>query len=125
MARKPKPEAAKLTKAVSFRLSAADHAAFMAKVEASGEKPGDYFRAAIVNDKTQIIARPNQGPQVTKEWARLAYLFSKASNNINQLAHRANADHLAGVVSEATYVRVVRELHALSDAMLLVIKNDH
>ena len=106
MSSKTKGEGEKLTRPVSFRLTAADHAAYLAKVEASGLKPSEFFRECVLQNRTQIVARQT----VSKDWGRLAYLFNKASNNINQLAHRANADHLAGITTEETYTRILAEL---------------
>ena len=119
MTNKSKGEAEKLTRPVSFRLTAADHAAYLAKVEASGLKPSEFFRECVLQNRTQIVARPKASP----ERGRLLYLFNKASNNINQLAHRANADHLAGVISEATYTRILADLHGLAHYMKAAIKD--
>ena len=119
MARPKKDQADKLTRAVSFRLSDADHAAYLAKVEASGLKPSEFFRECVLQNRTQIVARPKASP----ERGRLVYLMNKASNNINQLAHRANADHLAGVVSEATYTRILAELERLARYMKSAVKD--
>lgn len=104
---------ARLTRLVSFRLAEADHAAYLAKVQASGLKPSEYFRGCVLRNRTQVIAR--QKPSADK--ARLIYLFNKASNNINQLAHRANSAHLAGQVSETTYVGLLGELQALTQLL--------
>ena len=112
MPSKPK-DVDKLTRPVSFRLTAADHAAYLAKVEASGLKPSAFFRDAVLKNRTQIVARAKSSP----ERGRLVYLMNKASNNINQLAHRANADNLTGVISEETYARVLHELEVVSRAM--------
>lgn len=119
MTSKTKGEAEKLTRPVSFRLTAADHAAYLAKVEASGLKPSEFFRECVLQNRTQIVARQT----VSKDWGRLAYLFNKASNNINQLAHRANADHLAGITTEETYTRILAELHTLAHYMKAALKD--
>lgn len=119
MTSKSKDDAEKLTRPVSFRLTAADHAAYLAKVEASGLKPSEFFRDAVLTNRTQIIARAKSSP----ERGRMLYLFNKASNNINQLAHRANADHLAGVICEATYIRILSELHGLAHYMKAALKD--
>ena len=119
MTSKTKDDAQKLTRPVSFRLTAADHAAYLAKVDASGLKPSEFFRDAVLTNRTQIVARPKASP----ERGRLLYLFNKTSNNINQLAHRANADHLAGVISEATYTRILTDLHGLAHYMKAAIKD--
>ncbi|WP_018079277.1 plasmid mobilization protein [Thiobacillus denitrificans] len=119
MISKTKDDAQKLTRPVSFRLTDADHAAYQAKVKASGLTPSKFFREAVLTNRTQIVARPKASP----EWGRLLYLFNKASNNINQLAYRANADHLAGVVSEDTYSRILADLHGLAHYMKAAIKD--
>lgn len=120
MTSKTKDAAQKLTTPVSFRLTAGDHAAYLAKVDASGLKPSEFFRDAVLTNRTQILARP---PKASPERGRLLYLFNKTSNNINQLAHRANADHLAGVISEATYTRILTDLHGLAHYMKAAIKD--
>lgn len=109
----------KLTNPVSFRLTADDHAAYLKKVEASGMKPSEFFRECVLGNKTQVIARPK--PSAEKD--RIIYLFNKASNNMNQLAHKANAAHLAGSVSENTYKAILAELQILAHFMKATIKN--
>lgn len=117
--KQPKQKKATLTKPVSFRLPEADHAAWMQKVNASGLKPSVFFRECVLQNKTQVIARPKASP----ERERLVYLFNKASNNINQLARRANADHLSGVISEKTYTGILSELNELTHYLKATIKN--
>lgn len=116
---KAEGEGEKLTKPVSFRLTAADHAAYLAKVRASGLKPSEFFRECVLQNRTQIVARPKPSP----ERSQLVYLMNKAGNNINQLAHRANADHLAGFVSEATYTRILAQLEMLARYMKSAVKD--
>ena len=115
----PKDPAAALTKLVSFRLTEPHHAAYAAKVSASGLTPSAYFRDAVLQNKTQIVARPKASP----DQRRLVYLMNKASNNLNQLAHRANLDHLSGKVSEETYKATLRALQDLTNHMKSAVKN--
>ena len=86
---------------------------------AAGVKPSDFFRDAVLNNKTQIVARTP--PSSDKR--RLIYLFNKASNNLNQLAHTANAAELAGTVTPATYAGILAELQTLADVMKEAIRN--
>lgn len=109
----------KLTKPISFRLTAADHAAYLEKVEASGMKSSDFFRDCVLGNKTQVIARPKS----SADKDRVIYLFNKASNNMNQLAHKANAAHLAGSVSEATYTGILAVLQIIAQLMKAIIKD--
>ena len=119
MTSKTKGEAEKLTRPVSFRLTAADHAAYLAKASAAGVKPSEFFRDAVLTNKTQVVARV----QPSSDKRRLIYLFNKASNNLNQLAHTANAAELAGTVTPATYAGILAELQTLADVMKKAIRD--
>jgi len=66
----------------------------------------EFLRELLEHRKTTIVARPRASADKT----RLLYLANKASNNLNQLAHRVNADHLAGKVSDSTYQVVLANL---------------
>lgn len=109
----------KLTELVNFRLTAADHAVCLRKAKAAGIKPSEFFRGAVLGNEPQIIARQKASP----ERGQLLYLMNKASNNINQLAYRANADHKAGIISENTYIKIITELQLLTQTMKEGIKN--
>ena len=119
MTNKSKGEGEKLTRPVSFRLTAADHAAYLAKVEASGLKPSEFFRECVLQNRTQVVARV----PVSSDKRRLLYLFNKTSNNMNQLAHAANAAELAGTATPATYAGILAELQAIADAMREAVEN--
>lgn len=116
MPRKP-ADGRKLTRPVSFRLTDADHAAYLAKVEASGLKPSEFFRDCVLQNRTHVIART----PASSDKRRLLYLFNKASNNMNQIAHAANSAELAGTATPATYAGILAELQAISDMMHKVI----
>ena len=88
---RPKKHGDGPSKPVSFRLSEADFLAYQAKCAEAGLTPSDFFRECVLTNRTQIVARP----KASGDTRRLLYLFNKAGNNMNQLAHRANADHLA------------------------------
>lgn len=59
----------------------------------------------------------------SEEKQRLIYLFNKTSNNINQLAHRANVDFNAGTISEATYSGILNQLEMMGRYMKAVIND--
>lgn len=107
---RPKKHREGLGKPVSFRLSETDFLAYQEKVQASGLTSADFFRNCILTNRTQIVAKP----QVSVDRSRLLYLISKASNNINQLAYRANSDHLTGLLSDATYKAILSELDLIA-----------
>lgn len=62
-----------LTKVVSLRLADDDHAAYMAKVKASGMGRSAFFRECVLGNKTQVVARLK--PSVDKD--RLVYLVKR------------------------------------------------
>lgn len=102
-----------LRKTIAFRITPADYDAYRAKFEASGLSQSAFFREAVLANRTQVIARP----KTSADKRQLLYLFNKASNNINQIAHRANADHQAGKIGESTYRQILAELQTLSAFM--------
>lgn len=108
MARKA-GEAGKRRAVVACRLSDAEHAAYADQVEASGLTSGEYLRRIVVDRPVTIVARP----KASAEKGRLVYLYNKASNNLNQIAHRLHAAHAAGKATAGTYERALGELIAL------------
>lgn len=114
MARLPKDESEKLTKTVAFRLTKGDYTAYRAKFGVSGMSQSEFFRKHVLANTTQVISRP----VVSADTKRAVFLLQKASNNINQLAHRANAENLAGVLSERTYSQILTQLERLNDFLV-------
>ena len=104
---------------ISFRLTRAESLLYQAKVRASGLNQAEFFRDCVLGNKTEVIARP----KASADMNRLLFLFNKSSNNINQLAHRVNADHLDGGVSEDTYEGVLRQLEMISLYMKTMISH--
>ncbi|WP_233890092.1 plasmid mobilization protein [Paraburkholderia flagellata] len=105
-----KMPAKRLGKPIAFRLTDEDREAYLAKVDQSGLTQSEFFRQAVLENRTQIVAR--QRPTVDRK--RLLFIVSRAGNNINQLAHRANAEHVKGKLTEATYERLLDELQFIS-----------
>lgn len=96
------------TKYVGFRIPIETHEEFRGKAEEAHITLTDFFKEAIIENKTVVVAKP---PKTMNE-KRLMYLVSKASNNLNQIAYRANRDHRAGILSEQTYRYLLSELKA-------------
>ena len=114
MARPSKSDDEKLNHTIAFRLTDGDFLNYKRKFSASGLKQSEFFREHVLNNTTQVVARP-----VTSTDARRAvFLLQKASNNLNQLAHRANAEHLTGALSEGTFSAIVGQLQQLNRFML-------
>jgi hypothetical protein len=106
----------KLTERVAFRLSKTDYESYKAKVMESGLTPSDFFRKAVITNKTQIISKA-----VSQDKKHLLFLVNKASNNLNQLAHRANSAHQAEFIDPRLYEGLLVMLsnisHELKEAL--------
>jgi hypothetical protein len=107
---RPRKLGAGAGKPISFRLAEADHQAYQEKCRAAGLSPSDFFRQCILTNRTEVIAKP----QVSKDYGQLLFLYTKASNNINQVALRANSDNRAGKLSESTYEAILNNLETLN-----------
>lgn len=104
-------------KVVAFRLSQDDFAQFEEKLAASNMKKSEFFREVFLNANVNITL--NSAP--SKDLRRLTYLFNKASNNINQIAHQLNSAHLSGQVSERLYKSVNNVLIDIREILLTEI----
>ena len=113
---RPRKHVDGMARPLSFRLSAPDRAAFLEKVSASGLSPSDFIRECVLTNKTQVIARPKSSP----ERRRLLYHVSKAGNNLNQLAHRANAQNLAGLLRQDTCEALLHTLESIEAYLRLM-----
>jgi hypothetical protein len=116
---RPKKHAEGLKKSVSFRLSEADFYVYEAKVLASGLKNSEFFRDCVLTNRTQIISKPS----MSQDKKHLLYLFNKASNNLNQIAHRANSDYLAGKLTEKKYEEILHNLEQMTYFLKATLKN--
>ena len=121
-----------LKNVVSFRLSDADYEIYQGKLQASGMTKSAFFREYVLTNRTEVmaagkalsadqlreraqaLAAVKRAKRATsEEKRRLLYLFNKTSNNINQLAHRANSAHLAGKISDADYSSILNNLELI------------
>jgi len=100
----------------SFRLRKSDDEKFKKKLTESGLETSAFLREYILQNKTEVIARPQKS--ITRESCieliRLIGQVQKVGNNINQIAHRANSDFLAGTLTESVYRDLVTQLEDVS-----------
>jgi len=104
----------KKSKTISFRVLESVHSEFENQCRTSNISKSELFRDYIAKNKVQVIARPAP----SRDARRAVFLLQKASNNINQLAHRANAEHLAGVLSEQTFLDLNTQLTKITTMLL-------
>ena len=114
MARPVKSEDEKLNHTVAFRLTDGDFLTYQRKFSASGFNQSEFFRRHVLCNTTLVVARP----VASLDTKRAVFLLQKASNNVNQLAHRANSEYLTGLVSESTYAAILDQLEQLNNFML-------
>lgn len=131
----------KLGPVIAFRLPETKHGEYQAAALAAGVSLSAVVRQCLAESSPQIIVGEGERrrpislsemermaaaaavvkkikpPKPSEEKRRLIYLFNKASNNLNQLAHAANAAELTGMATPATYAGILAELQAIADAM--------
>lgn len=98
-----------LGKPIAIRLSASDRAVYDAKVAASGMNQAEFFRDVVLKNKTRITALP----VMDNDKRKLLRYFQSTSNNMNQLAKRANLENKKGSLSDETYVEVLKSLRQI------------
>lgn len=114
--RKPRgrPKADKaLGRPVSVRLTEEQWRVFSDKVQRSGLSASEFLRDCILTNRTQIVARP----PASVERKRIMFVVNKSGNNLNQLAHVANSQRVAGKLSEAVFVAFVDELQLITQLL--------
>lgn len=111
------------TRVFSFRLPLDVAEEWDAKIARSGMDKSKFFRTAVVLNETQVIGDASGQKKkravrlpasIHPEIRRANFLLAQASNNINQIAHRLNADNKAGKVTPALYAEILTELQHIS-----------
>lgn len=113
MARPKKQDSEKLAHTVAWRVTQAVKERLDGDYRRSGKTQSDFLRDLLEHQKTTIVAQV--APQ--KDLKQLVFLFNKASNNINQLAHRANNAELDGTADDKTYRGILAALEVIASEM--------
>ena len=99
---------------VSFRLKTQDYLAYEKKFAAAGFNQSKFFREFVQSNTTQVVARAPT-PSTAQ---RALVLLAKASNNLNQLAHRAHLANLKGDLSDTEFTAFTDQLQSLNIFLL-------
>lgn len=107
------PEHQKKTRVLHFRVTEADFAEFDQKLKQTGMTASEFFRDVFLNAKVTFNvkeARP-------VDYHKLVFIYNKAGNNINQLAHKVNADHRRGIISETIHLKWLNKLASIESLL--------
>ena len=88
---------------VHFRMEEKDYKLLKKQLSISGLSLADYMSRLVRNKK--IKERP------PKEYAQMVYELAKLGNNVNQLAHKANATNYAAVESAERAVLLMEKCY--------------
>ena len=88
------------TTKIGFRIPNEDYEKFSKKAEEANMTLTAFFKQAVMNNQTVVVAQTNNSKVDNKE---VLYVLNKASNNINQIAKRINVDHKKGVLDKRQY----------------------
>lgn len=95
----------------SFRCKLDDADKWNAKIAASGYNKSEFFRMAVQENRTTVEQRNT----INADQRKALFLLAQLSNNVNQIAHRLNSDHKAGIIKPQTYELLLSELSTLAD----------
>jgi Bacterial mobilisation protein (MobC) len=98
-----------LCERVIFRLTQSENTVLMEKVATSGMSASEFLRECVLTNRTKIVARQ----PASADRKRILFVINKTGNNLNQLAHVANTQQLAGRISETTFVAILDELELI------------
>ncbi|MDG4735997.1 plasmid mobilization protein [Pseudomonas aeruginosa] len=98
---------------VAFRVPDEKFAPYEQKLKELGISKSDFFRKLLLERLDQVtIVAPS------KDNAKLLFLYNKASNNLNQLAHRVHLAYKSEIVSERLYLKLMNSLAAIHALLL-------
>lgn len=89
------------------------------KLAASEMKKSEFFREIFLNANVNLTVKGAP----SKELKDLVYIFSKSSNNLNQIAYKLNLAHQMGRVSESLYINILNRLVNIEELMLAGVNN--
>lgn len=114
MTRPRKEEKDRLTHTMAWRVTESVKQEFERQYAEAGMTQSEFLRELLQRNKVTIVAKPRP----SLDFKKLIFLFSKAGNNLNQLAHRANGAYLEGTANETTYRGILAALESIKLQLL-------
>ncbi|WGO82249.1 plasmid mobilization protein [Arsenophonus apicola] len=106
-------------KVVAFRLSQEDFSHFEEKLLLSQMTKSAFFREVFLQANVNLTVQSLP----SKDLGHLTFLYNKASNNLNQIAHQVNIAHLNQKVSERLYRQVNNGLIDIRELLLSGVRD--
>lgn len=118
MVRKKLAVEEKLSRVVSVKLTPPDHATWLAKVDASGLTSSEFFRKAVLTNRTQV----NPVPKVDRSRLQLLSLYTGLAGSCEYLLSRAVLDRDRGLLTGTEYMALLGGLSSLLGAFREEVK---
>ncbi|APX10053.1 plasmid mobilization relaxosome protein MobC [Vibrio harveyi] len=96
---------------VKFQLSQEQYAKYDPIIKALDVPRSEFFKHLLLNKN--FTYKPSNKAQIK----RTLFLIGKMSNNLNQIAHRVNADNHSGIISQRTYNLAMNELITIREIL--------
>lgn len=106
-------QAEKRTESVSFRLTPTEFLPYKEILKNTDLSKTDFFRSVFLNKQYSFTVKENK----PIEYKKVLFLVSKISNNINQIAHRLNADSNKGIITQNSYNIAINRLKNIEDQL--------
>lgn len=107
---------------IAVRLTDEEYEPFRILLESSNISKSDFFRTLILSRKVELPPPSSVSKEEKKDLKKLIFYVSKASNNINQIAKRLNADSKGCVIKETTYIKAMNALISIRNLLVGTIK---
>jgi hypothetical protein len=100
-----------LSKPYSFRLSDDEAKKLDEKIAASGLKStSEFIRNFVLKNRVTVIVNANTKRIASLEKRRMQFVFNKAGNNLNQIAHVLNTANMTYRLTDSLFRQAVRGL---------------
>lgn len=101
----------RLSKPYSFRLPDDEARELDAKIAASGlNSTSEFIRDYVLKNRVTVVAKP----KASFEKQRMQFVFNKAGNNLNQIAHVLNTANLSHRLTDQLFSEAVQGLHDIA-----------
>ncbi len=97
----------RLSKPYSFRLPDHEAKELDDKIEASGlTSTSEFIRDYVLKNRVSVIAKP----KASLEKKRMEFVFNKAGNNLNQIAHVLNTANITNRLTDQLFKQATQGL---------------